>query len=206
MGGFLGIGGSSQKTDRGAQLGARQGAWNVFNWALPEAQQLEGTAKTDLGTAKTDVGTARDYWKSLLTRGRTETAAAAAPATTAALEQSDAARLEASTMGTQRTGGAAAGQREAGATTQKNIDDIINQTLQSGRTQGAQGVQAAGAIEGQLATNEMSQALSALGLSADVVNSIMTNATQSRGISNQINQQTQQQILERVAALAALMG
>ena len=213
MGGFMGIGGSSAKTDRGAQLGARQGLWNIFNYSLPEGQKQEATGVSTtgeaLGTTRTALGTldpAKAYWQKLLTAGRTETAQMAAPAVNAAQDQADAARRQEAAVGTGRGGGTAAVNREAGAATTKNVDDIISQHLFGGRAAGAAGLERVSAGEGTIASRQadigrtqLSNALSLLGLGTGSVESIMENATKSRAMSYAINKDT-------AAGYGALIG
>lgn len=212
----MGIGGSSAKTDRGNQLAATQGEWNLFNYGLPTAQAGQATGTADLGTAKSTLGTAlgttntalntlnapADYWKSLLTAGRTETAANAAPAIQSVTDAATANKNAEATLGTGRSGGTVAANREAGSTAQSQIDKIINDTLLSGKQQGATGLtQVAGeraAIGGEqaaigggqaaIASTELSNALSLLGLSQSSIDAILSNATSSRALSYQINQ------------------
>jgi hypothetical protein len=179
MGGFLGLGHSSEKTDRSTQLEAQKGQWNIFNWALPEGQKGVAQSGQTLDQAKA-------YWQKLLTAGRTDTTQMAAPAINAAQAQADAQRKSAAEMGTARGGGTAAPQREAGAETAKTIDDIVTQQLFGGREKGAEGLQ-------KVAGMEMSQALSMLGLSQEAIAQIMNNATESRALSFKINQAVQEQ-------------
>lgn len=193
MGGFGGIGGSSAKTDRATQLSAQQGDWNVFNqgMAIGTAGQTAGTQT--LQQAKADLAPAESYYKNLLTAGRTQTAQRAAPALQGVQDQADAARKQEASMGTARSGGTAAVNREAGTQEQSQIDQIINQTLQTGKQEGAKGLTATGGEEAQIGNAQLANAMRAMGLSEDAVTSIMSNATQSRVISNEMNLQAQEQ-------------
>ncbi len=201
MGGFLGVGGSSAKTDRATQLSAQSGLWNTYNQSLGIGTTGAATGTADLSTAKTGLGTASQYWQNLLTAGRTQTTQTSAPAVNAAIAQGDTTRKTEGAFGTGRTGGAVAANREAGTATGSGIDNIINQNLVGGRTAGAQGLTQVAGEQATIGTNEMSQALQALGLSEDAVKSIMSNATASRPISQEINQQTQEQIGQLVGSL-----
>lgn len=174
MGGILGIGGSSEKTDRGNQLAATQGDWSIFNYGLPTAQQQNKSGTSALGTAQ-------DYFSKLLTAGRTDTAQSAAPAINAEIAGSDAGRRKEASSGTGRTGGTAELNREQGAQTQSNIDSIINSTLQTGKAEGAKGLESIG-------STDLSSAVANLGISSTAVNDILSNATGSRSTSNQIGQ------------------
>src|SRR5271165_272590 len=160
MGGFLGIGGSSTSTDRGNQLSGVQGSWNIFNSGMAAGQQEQTAGNASLASAQpfisqsgqaltsssgslagatTNLNTADQYYKSLLTGGRTSTAELAAPAINAQLAQTDAQRNAQGTFGTGRTGGTAATNAAAGTAATSKIDDIINQNLQTGKQQGAAG-------------------------------------------------------------------
>jgi len=148
MSGFMG-GQSGLEKQTTSNLG------NVFNWSLPQAQAGQAAGKETLGQAK-------DYWTRLLQPGRAQATALAAPVTNTALDQADAARAQAGAMGTGRTGGTAALQREAGASTTKSIDDLITQSMTGGRAAGAAGLQSAAGMEMQNANQ-----LAGLGLGAE---------------------------------------
>lgn len=193
MGGFLGIGHSSEKTDRATQLSAQQGDWGVFNQGMAIGQAGQAAGTQTLNQAKRDLGPAESYYKNLLTAGRTQTAQRAAPALQAVQDQTDAARRQEAATGTGRAGGTAAANREAGTTEQSQIDQIINTTLQSGRAEGAKGLTQTAGAETAIGTEQLGNAMRALGLSEDAVTNIMNNATDSRYLSNQINLQTQEQ-------------
>lgn len=193
MSGITGLfGGSSAKTDRGNQLAATQGDWNIFNYGLPAGQQGQATGQADLGAAKATLGPVSKYWTDLLTAGRTRTAQNSAPAVNQVLANETATRNAEGTFGTSRTGGSVAANREASTTAGSKIDDIINSTLNTGKAQGAQGLTSVAGAETGIAGTELNNALSLLGLSSDAVNSILGNATQSRVTSNQINRQAQE--------------
>jgi hypothetical protein len=185
MGGFLGIGGSSANTDRGNQLAATQGLWNVFNWALPQGQQAQATGSNTLSQAQT-------AFQNMINPGRAQATLNAAPAVDAALDSSDAARRQAGQLGTSRSGGTAAANANAGATTQGNIDQIINSNLVGGQATGAQGLAGIGG-------EQLGNASNLLGLGTNADTSILNNATTSRQGSNQINQQS-------AASIGGLVG
>ena len=206
MGGFLGVGGSSAKTDRATQLSAQGGLQNIFNYGLPTGQAQQATGQTDLTSAKGTLGQAKDYFSSLMRPGRTVAAQQSAPAVQAAQAQGDAARTAAGSQGTGRTGGTAAINREAGTTTAKGIDDIISQTLQTNRKEGAAGLTTVAGEQAQIAQTELSNSLQLLGLSSDAVKSIMTNATASREESFKENKSTQDQWMQTIGSLLELAG
>ena len=124
----------------GLEKQTTQNLGTVFSWGLPQAQAGQAAGKETLGQAK-------DYWTRLLQPGRAQATALAAPVTNTALDQADAARAQAGAMGTGRTGGTAALQREAGASTTKSIDDLITQSMTGGRAAGAAGLQSAAGME-----------------------------------------------------------
>lgn len=202
MGGVLGLGSSSAKTDRATQLAAQQGGWNIFSQGLGFGTSTEGTGTADLTAAKSTLGGPEQYWNSLLTAGRTQTAQNAAPAINTALAGADAARKQEGAFGTSRVGGTAAANREAGSKTQGSIDDIVSNTLMTGRTAGAQGLERVSGAQAAIGQTELSTALASLGLSADTIKSIMSNATDSRKTSFDINSATQEQWGELMGFLA----
>jgi hypothetical protein len=200
--GFLGIGGSSAKTDRGNQLAATQGTWNVFNSGLGLESQQNATGQEQQATGQTNLNSATNYWSNLLTAGRTQTAQNAAPAVQAVVSGADAQRNQQSEFGTGRTGGTAAQNQTAATTTQGSIDNIINENLVGGKTAAATGLAGAGATDLSAGSTAISQALASLGISGSSASSILNNATQSY----QYNQQNNGQIASSVGeALASFL-
>jgi len=181
------FGGSSAKTDRGNQLAATQGNWNIFNWGLPagQAQQAtgQGTLQTSLNTLQNPIA----YWQNLLQGGRTAAAAAAQPSTQAVIDQANAQRTAQGAFGTARQGGTAAANAGQSSATTKSIDDIISQTLQTGQATGAQGLASAAGTQAGIGATQLANALSLLGLSQNSINAILQNATASRPISQKLN-------------------
>jgi hypothetical protein len=187
-------------------LSAQQGLWSVYNQGLGLGTTGAATGTADINTAKAGLGTAEQYWQNLLTRGRTQTMADSAPSINAAISQGSTTRNTQGAFGTGRTGGTVAANDEAGTATGSTIDNIINQNLVGGRAQGAQGVQQVATEQANIGTSEMAQALQAMGLSADAVQAIMSNATQSRPISNEMNLQTQEQWGQVIGTMLAAGG
>lgn len=202
------LGGGSSKTDRGNQLAATSADWNIFNRGLGLSDQLNQSGQELQQTGKSNLSDASQYWKNLLTAGRTETAANAAPAVNAAEAGADATRAQRAQFGTGRSGATVAQDAEAGATTQKNIDDIINQNLIGGREAGARGLASTGATELSAGTSSLSQALQSLGLSEGAANSILENSFASRKYSDQQHAEMGQAAGKAAAqiALAFLAG
>src|ERR1700732_2904503 len=99
-----GMFGSSASTDRGNQLAATQGEWNLFNYGLPNGQTQQASGTNTLNTSLKTLQPSADYYKSLLTAGRTSTAFNSAPAINSALAQDDTQRRQSATAGTSRPG------------------------------------------------------------------------------------------------------
>ena len=187
MGGFLGIGGSSANTDRGNQLAATQGEWNIFNYGLPTGQAQQSTGTGVLNTATQSAGQAQDYYSKLLTAGRTDTATRSAPAINAQLAGADAQRTQNSQFGTGRSGGTASANANAGAATTAAVDNTINTNLVSGQQQGAQGLNAIANTQAGIGSDFLANAMQLLGLGSQADTSILNNATNSRQISSQLS-------------------
>jgi hypothetical protein len=118
VGGFLGIGGASWKTDRANVLTSFADLKNVFNFALPAAKQSVGAGQELLGSAGS-------YFKNLLTGNRSALLGAVAPETAAAQARSDASRRQLATSGTARGGGTAAASQTAKEKTMSDINNLL---------------------------------------------------------------------------------
>jgi len=118
MGGFLGIGGSSSKTNRGWQIEGAKDLHNVFNFALPTA---EGGVKS--GEGKLDDAGA--YWEQLLHGNRTAVQQAVAPEANQVRAASDAQKRSQAAFGTARGGGTAGANQTRETDTQAKIDNAI---------------------------------------------------------------------------------
>lgn len=197
------FGGSSAKTDRGNQLAATQGNWNIFNWALPTGQQGQQQGQQTMQSALGTLNNPIQYWNSLLSAGRTETANSLQPVTQSVLDQANATRNQAGAFGTNRQGGAAQINRQADFQTQKTIDDIISQGLMSGRTEGAKGLTAASTAQANIGNAQLENALRLLGLSSESINAILKNATESRPVSQKIHDQAIQDVGSAVGQIAS---
>ena len=174
--GFLGIGGSSATTDRANELSGLQSQWNIYQSGLNLEGQTNQTGQQLQGQGQQNLGNAANYWNSLLTAGRTQTAQNSAPAIDAAVAGSNAQRTQGAQFGSGRSGGTAAGNQEAATNTQSNIDNIINTNLVGGRQAGAQGLQGVGGTELAAGTSSINQALSALGISGNAGENVATDA------------------------------
>jgi hypothetical protein len=118
VGGFLGIGGASYKTDRKVELNAMQGLSNVFNFALPQA-------KPALASGNESLSEAGGFWSKLLSGNRAATGAAVAPETNAALAKSDAAKRQLATSGTSRGGGTASVNQQRDTDVMSKVDNLL---------------------------------------------------------------------------------
>ena len=111
MGGFLGIGGSSAKTDRSFTLQGFKGLSNLFNWAIPTGEEATGKA----------IG----YQENLLSGNRTARRAAVAPEINAATATSDAAKRQQATSGTARGGGTAGVNQQRSTDLMAKVDNLL---------------------------------------------------------------------------------
>ena len=191
MGGFLGVGGNSANTDRSNQLQDNQNIFNqILGFTQPQGESSLTSGSGTLNQAKGALAAPQAYWQGVLAPGRTAAATNAAPATNAVQQQTDAVRNQEAAQGTSRGGGTASQNREASSTADQNIDNIINQNMMGGRQAAATGLtQATGTEAGIGATQERTgEDLTSLAQAGNV--DLLNNATSSRPISEQINQQT----------------
>lgn len=189
MGGFMGIGGSSAKTDRNQTLGDYGKLNSVFSQGMAIGNQQEQSGQGMVQNAQSTLAPAEDYYRNLLTAGRTQTAAEAAPAVQGALAQSDAAKREAATMGTSRSGGTAAANAEAGSKTGATIDSIINENLMGGKKVGAEGLTGVAKDKAVMGNMTLANAMQALGLGAGASEDTLAASIGSRKLSDQIGQE-----------------
>lgn len=177
------LGGSSAKTDRGNQLGGVNASWNVFNAGMPLSQQQTGSGQPNQSQGVGDITGAGDFWKSILSGNRTATAAAEAPATNAAVDQADAAKRQEASMGTARGGGTGAGNQQVESQTRATVNnDFFN-----ARPAAAQQLEQTGVAQSGIGSAQITQALQALGLSAEEANQITNSSIQSRPTSIEAN-------------------
>ena len=189
MGGFMGIGGSSAKTDRNQTLGDYGKLNNVFNTGMGFGTQQETAGQGMVQNAQNTLQPAEAYYRKLLTAGRTDTAAEAAPAVQGALAQGDAAKREAATMGTSRSGGTAAAERESGSKTGATLDNIIHENLMGGKKTGAEGLTGVAKDKAVMGNMTMANAMQALGLGAGASESTLSASIGSRVDSAQLAEQ-----------------
>ena len=184
------IGGNSAKTDRNQQLADQSGLINLSNYSQGQGEPAQ-TSGQNL------VGQAGDYFGRLLKAGRTETMQNAAPAINNTLSAADAQRRREALTGTGRTGGTVEADRNAASDVNSNIGNIVNQTTQSEKATGAQGSLQAG-------NAELENSLRMLGLSEDAIKSVLTNATQSRGQSQQMHNAAYQGVANDIGNILSI--
>jgi hypothetical protein len=206
VGGFLGIGGSSAKTDRKQQLAGQGMLQNVFNYSLPHAEAGAETGKQTTQAGLSGLDQAKAYWQKLLTGNRTATMQAVAPETNAARAESDATARQTSAMGTARGGGTA----EAGQQRDTDLMAKVDNLLFGARPAAAGQVADIGRTEAGVGLSETGQATNLLGLGANTAEAFTGNAAGSRKTSYDINRQTQQDVigagLEAAAAIKKLIS
>lgn len=184
MGGFLGIGHSSAKTDRGNQLAGVSADWNVYNAALPKSAKSTTAATANEAAGAGALDTAKNYWQQITQGNRTALQSAAAPAINEAQDMSDAAKRERATIGTGRGGGVNAANQQA----EQNVMKTVTEATSNAQHAGAQQLGQVGTAQANVGHQQMAEALQALGLSADVAKEIIDSSITSRPISMQANQ------------------
>lgn len=213
MGGFLGIGGSSAKTDRKTELQGFGDLSNVFNFGMDTSGQEQKTGqditnqgldvtKTGLG----DLSTSDDYWKKLLSGDRTTMAQAVAPEQNAVQTQSDAGRADAARTGTARTGGTAGATQTAHDATMAKVDNLLFSARPTAATQVADiGKSEAGIGLGEagVGQSELNNALGFGNLAERSASDLTSNARESRMNSFNINKQTQQDWQKFISGIAS---
>jgi hypothetical protein len=179
------LGGSSANTDRSNQLTAFSDLKNVYNWALPfgQSQARTGQATTAAGTQ--NLGQAGSYFGKLASGDRSTALQAVAPASNAALAQSDAEKAQLGNMGTAR-GGGAIGVNQARDT---DLMGKIDNMLFGARTAGAQGEAGVGQAQAGIGLGETGQGLQGAGLASGTASELGREALASRGLSNEMHRQ-----------------
>jgi len=179
------LGGSSEKTDRGNFLKGIGDMSNVYNWALPfgQSQARTGQATTAAGTQ--NLGQAGSYFGKLASGDRATALQATAPASNAALAQSDAEKRQLGEMGTARGGGAVGVNQQRDTDLMSKIDNM----LFGARTAGATGEAQVGQAQAGVGLGETGQGIQAGGLAANTANEITRNSLYSRGLSDELHRQ-----------------
>lgn len=185
MGGFMGIGNSSAKTDRGRTLGGWQAEWEQLAQGRDTFGKLFPQAQTGFQTGTNTMGAGADFLKNIL-GSRTDAAAALAPETNAIAAQADALKQAQAQMGTARGGGVAAQNQQANQAVQ---NAVANQMF-SQRTQAAPAAVSAGAQQASVGAQQLAAALQAMGMSNELAQHIVNSSMQSRMQSSALNRQT----------------
>ena len=165
--------------------------------------QQETAGEGMVQNAQSTLQPAESYYRNLLTAGRTQTAAEAAPAIQGALAQSDAAKRESAATGTSRSGGTAAANAEAGSKTGATIDNIINENLMGGKKAGAEGLTTVAKDKAVLGNMTLANAMQALGLGAGASEDTLAASIGSRVDSTNIAA-SQGQAYGQLAGMLAL--
>ena len=179
MGGFLGLGHSSSKTDRGNQLAGINANWNVFNAGMPFASESTEAGKTNISSGMGTLDQVKKFWTDILSGNRTSTAMAAAPTVNAAVAGADAASRQQGEMGTARGGGVNAVNQQQ----QTNLATDVNNAIFGARPVAAQQAGEVAKTESQVGLNRLQQALAALGLSESAAKELIDSSIQSRQVS-----------------------
>jgi len=193
------LGGSSAKTDRSNQLTAFSDLKNVFNWALPfgQSQARTGQATTAAGTQ--NLGQAGSYFGKLASGDRPTALQAVAPASNAALAQSDAQKNELANMGTARGGGAVGVNQQRDTNLMSQIDNM----LFGARTAGAQGLAGVGQAQAGVGLGETGQGIQAGGLATGAASDLGKQALYSRELSDAMHREA---VGDYSNAFGSLMG
>lgn len=186
MGGFMGIGNSSAKTDRGRALGGWQAEWEQLAKGRDTFGKLFPQAQTGFQTGTNTMGAGADFLKNIL-GSRTEAAAAMAPESNAVAQQADALRQAQAQLGTSRGGGVSGTNQQ---TNQAVQNQIANQMFAQ-RTAAAPAAVSAGSQQASVAAQQLAAALQAMGMSNELAQHIVQSSMQSRIQSNALNRQTQ---------------
>lgn len=184
MGGFMGIGHSSEKTDRGNQLAGINAEWNVYNRGLPfsDADRAEGKDTREAGIQTLD--DVKRYWQSIMAGGRPAVMRTAAPAINAVNEQADAARNEQAQMGTSRGGGETGFAQQQEMKKTADINNIVGNIAATAPTTAAKELTGVAKTESDIGTQQVREALLELGLTKEVADEIINSSMQSRVISH----------------------
>ena len=199
MGGFLGIGGSSAKTDRKQTLQGYGDLQNIFNFGMSSGKSQLTAGQGTLGTALTELQGPASYYQKLLSGNRPALLQAIQPAVNAATDQADAQKRQAAASGTARGGGTNATQQQQDTERMAAIDNA----LASAKGGAAEGEARVAGETASIGGTELNTALNLLGLGSNAASNLTSASIGSRPTSNAINQQTVSQV---TSAIDALLG
>lgn len=184
MGGFLGLGGASWKTDRKTELQGFSDLHNVFNFALPFAKSATQTGANTTAAGTDAMSSSLGYWQKLLSGNRTTAQQAVAPEANAAMSQSDALKRQQASSGTARGGGVNAVNQQRDTDTMSKVDNA----LFGARPQAATQVASVGNSLARTGLGEQSIGMDALHTASSTGANITDLARMSRNDSYKINQ------------------
>jgi hypothetical protein len=176
VGGFLGIGNSSAKTDRGQTLKGYGELGNIFNFGLNQATSTASAASSALQGPQA-------YWASILSGNRPAMQQAVAPETNAVNAAGDAQRRQQEAMGTARGGGTASANQTAETGRMAQIDNLLMQARPEAAKESA-----------RVGETELADSINALGVTGNAASNLTAISADSRKTSIQANNQIQQQI------------
>lgn len=184
MGGFMGIGNSSAKTDRGNTLGGWNAEWQNLATERNAYGQLfpAGVQQGQTGTA--NLGQAGDFWKNIL-GSRQSATAAIAPQTNQIAAQADAMRQAQANLGTSRGGGTSGANQQQ----QQQLAEQTQNTILNAQPQAAQQLGQVGVEQQNAANAQLHAALTALGMSDADAQNIVETSIKSRPESIAANNQ-----------------
>lgn len=184
MGGFLGIGGSSWKTDRKTELQGFSDLHNVFNFALPFAKSAAQTGANSTAAGTDAMSSSLGYWQKLLSGNRATAQQAVAPEANAAMSQADAQKRQLASSGTARGGGVNAVNQQRDTDTMAKVDNA----LFGARPQAATQVAKVGSDIAHTGLGQQSIGMDALRTGESTAANITDIARMSRNDSYKINQ------------------
>lgn len=182
----MGIGHSSEKTDRANELSGMAGLKSIFNYGMNAGSSL-------IGAGTSGVNAATGYLKNILSGNRNAVTAAVAPQANQVRAASDAAKRQTDTLGTARGGGVASTNEMRDSATQGKIDEAIL----------GERSKAAGAL-GNLSLGEVGAGTNIAGMGANAETSMTDISAKSRVDSAAINQQMQQNVGAGIQAIFGL--
>jgi hypothetical protein len=137
---------------------------------MPLGENLASTGQQTTASGVGDINQSLSYWSKLLSGSRPAMMAAIAPETNSVLSGADASKRQTAAMGTARGGGTAATNQQRDTQTQATIDNALFAARpEAAKEVGQLGTQVAG-----IGTTETADALNALGLGANVEDTLST--------------------------------
>lgn len=195
------FGGGASKNDRAHQIGSEQNLESIFNFGVPAGKEQLDAGKATTGTALDTLSNVSDYWKSLLTGGRTATLNAAAPAINNINAQSDAVKSQEAATGTGRTGGATAWNQQQATDKMAATDTAVAGV----KPEAAKNLEQVAGLEGYIGSDQATKALNLLGLSGTSAANAGKIATDARAQSLQNEGQLGQAAGQAAAMIALAM-